>query len=109
MTRWDRVAVGTGLAGVLLPALLLIGAPQPARALAGFALLAFVPGFAVTRLIDLASLAFDLVVAVAVSLALATTVSTGLLYLTAWSWGACVCVLGALTVVASVVRLRRAS
>jgi uncharacterized membrane protein len=109
MTRWDRVAVGTGLAGVLLPALLLVGVPQPARALVAFALLAFVPGFAVTRLIDLASLAFDVVVAIAVSLALATAVSTGLLYLTAWSWGACVCVLGALTVAASVVRLGRTS
>jgi hypothetical protein len=109
MTRWDRVAVGTGLAGVLLPALLLVGVPQPARVLAAFALLAFVPGFAVTRLIDLASLAFDVVVAIAISVALATAVSTGLLYLTAWSWGACVCVLGALTVAASVVRLGRMS
>jgi uncharacterized membrane protein len=109
MTRWDRGAVGTGLAGLLLPALLLLDVPQPAKALAGFALLGFVPGFAVTRLIDLASLAFDVVVAIAVSLALATAVSTGLLYLTAWSWGACVCVLGALTVAASVVRLGRTS
>ena len=109
MTRWDRIAVGTGIAGVLLPLLLLVGAPQPARALAAFALLAFVPGFAVTRLIDLGSRAFDVVVAIAVSLALATAVSTGLLYLTAWSWGACVCVLGALTVAASAARLRQAS
>ena len=109
MTRWDRVAVGTGVAGLLLPALLLVGVPQPFRGIAAIALLAFVPGFAVTRLIDLASLAFDVVVAIAVSLALATAVSVGLLYLTAWSWGACVWLLGALTVVASVVRLGQTS
>ena len=107
MTRWDRVAVGTGAAGLLLPTLLLVGVPQPVRGLAAFALLAFLPGFAVTRLIDLGSRAFEVVVAMAVSLALATAVSTGLLYLTAWSWGACILLLGALTLVVSAVRLGR--
>ena len=107
MKRLEWVAVATGISGLALPVLLATGLPQPLRAIAAFALVGFVPGFAVTRLMGLRDGLALVVVAVALSLALTAAVSTGLLYLTAWSWLRCVYVLGTVTLVASAVRLGR--
>jgi hypothetical protein len=107
MEPLDRTAVVTGIAGFVTPLLLAIGTPQPLRAVAAFAVVAFIPGFAFARLADLGDETMLLLVAVALSLALTVAVSTTLLYLTSWSWLRCVYVLGAATVVASAVRLGR--
>jgi hypothetical protein len=107
MKRLEWIAAATGISGVAIPMLLAAGMPQPLRAVAAFALVGFLPGFAMVRLMGFGDRVVLLVVAVAVSLALTATVSTVLLYLTAWSWVRCIYVLGAVTLVASAVRLGR--
>lgn len=107
MKRLEWIAVATGTSGLALPLLLGIGLPQPLRAVVAFALIGFVPGFAVTRLLGFGGNIMLVVVSIALSLALTAAVSTLLLSLTAWSWLRCVYVLGAVTLVASAVRLGR--
>ena len=107
MRRRDIVSIGTLVAGLALPALLAIGLPQPGRAVVALAIVCVIPGFALVRLADLADGAALAVFSVAVSLAVSAIVSTALLYLTAWSLARCVYVLGALTVLASLMRLGR--
>jgi hypothetical protein len=105
--RVEWITVATGIAGLALPPLLAAGPPQPVRALVAFALIGFVPGFALTRLLGFGDKVMLAVVSIALSLALTAAVSTLLLSLTAWSWLRCVYVLGAVTLVASAARLGR--
>jgi uncharacterized membrane protein len=107
MKRVEWITVATGITGLALPLLLAAGPPQPLRAFVAFALVGFVPGFALTRLLGFGDKVMLAVVPIALSLALTAAVSTLLLSLTAWSWLRCVYVLGALTLVASVARLGR--
>lgn len=107
MKRVEWIAVATGISGLALPLLLAAGLPQPLRAVAAFALIGFLPGFALTRLLDFGDGVILVVVPIALSLALTAGMSTLLLSLTAWSWLRCVYVLGAVTLVASGVRLGR--
>lgn len=93
-------------AGVLLPVLVIVGLPQPVQAVLAVALLGFVPGYAIIRLMPLGDALFTALVSVAVSLALATAVSTALLYLIVWSWQVCAITLGVVTLGASAARLR---
>ncbi|TDO34239.1 hypothetical protein EV643_12824 [Kribbella sp. VKM Ac-2527] len=107
MKRVEWIAAATGISGLGLPLLLAAGLPQPLRAVVAFALIGFVPGFAVTRLLGFGDNVMLVVVSIALSLSLTAAVSTLLLSLTAWSWLRCVYVLGAITLVASAVRLGR--
>jgi hypothetical protein len=107
MKRVEWIAVATGISGLALPLLLAAGPPQPLRAVVAFALIGFVPGFALTRLLGFGDGVMLVVVPIALSLALTAAVSTLLLSLTAWSWLRCIYVLGAVALVASAVRLGR--
>ena len=91
---------------MLVPVLVIVGLPQPIQALLAIALLGLVPGYAITRLTPLGDALFTALVSVAVSLALATFVSTALLYLNVWSGQACAIALGVVTLGASAARLR---
>lgn len=106
LRRLDVHTALVGAAGALLPLLILIGLPQPAQAVLAIALLALVPGYAIIRLVPLGELSLTLLVSVALSLGLATVVSTVLLYLSVWSWQGCAIVLGIVTLGASAVRFR---
>ena len=107
MTREESVSIATLVAGFVLPGLFATGLPQPGRAVVAIALICLVPGFALVRLADLAAGPTVALLAVAASLAVSAVVSATLLYLTAWSVGRCVYVLGALTVLASLARWAR--
>lgn len=96
--------VALATAGTLLPALVVTGVPQPTQALLAAALLAFLPGYALVRLVPPRDPVMAVALSIAASLALATVVSAGLLYAGAWSWQLCCLLLGAITVGASVVR-----
>lgn len=106
LRRLDVHTALVGAAGALLPLLVIVGLPQPAQAVFAVALLAFVPGYALIRLMPLCEALLTLLISVAVSLALATAVSTALLYLSVWSWQACAVVLGVVTLGACATRLR---
>jgi len=93
-------------AGAFLPLLVIVGLPQPFQALLAVALLAVVPGYAIIRLAPPGDALCTAVVSVAVSLALATVVSTALLYLSVWSWQAVAVALGVITLAASAARRR---
>jgi uncharacterized membrane protein len=95
-------------AGLLFPILLLVGVPQPAKALLAAALLGFVPGYALVRFAPPHdSVLVRLILSIAISLALATVVSSALLYLGVWSWHLCAGLLGGVTVGAGLLRWRR--
>lgn len=106
LRRLDVHTALVGAAGALLPLLIIVGLPQPAQAVLAVALLALVPGYAIIRLMPLGEALLTVLVSVAVSLGLATAVSTALLYLSVWSWQACAIVLGMVTLGACAGRLR---
>lgn len=100
--RPSTVALAT--AGALLPALVVLGVPQPMQALLATALLAFVPGFALVRLAAPREPLTAVALSIALSLAVATVMSAGLLYVGLWSWQLCCILLGAVTLAASAAR-----
>lgn len=102
-------AVSLATVGAVLPALVIVGVPQPVAAVLGTALLALVPGFALVRLAPPRDPLAVLALSVATSLSLATVVSSALFYTGAWSWQLCSVVLGVVTVAAAPVRPQEGS
>lgn len=94
-------------AAVVCPLLVIAHTPEPLRGVAGLALVAFLPGFAIARALGVRDPLQAGVIAIASSLALASLFSTSLLYAQLWSWQACAVALGAVTLVASAIGWRR--
>jgi hypothetical protein len=106
----DRTALALLGLGVLGPLALLASPPQPLRALLVIAIMGFLPGYTLVRLTGLSEWFVVAVVSVATSLSLATAISMGLLYASAWSWQLSIGLLGAVAVLAVVAQMwRRAS
>ena len=91
---------------IVVPALVLLGMPQPIQGLLATALLLFLPGFTLVRLAPPRDPVLGATLAIALSLALAAAVSTALLYAGAWSWQLCVAILGGISLVGGVLSLR---
>ena len=103
----DPVTLILATAGAVVPAVVVVGVPQPLQALLAAVLLLALPGAAVVRLLDPTVSALPLVVlAMAVSLSLAAAVSTALLYAGFWSWQVCCLLLGVITITACALRGR---
>jgi hypothetical protein len=101
----DPFTLGLATAGAVVPAVVVVGVPQPLQALLAAVLLLALPGAAVVRLLDPALQPLPLLVlAMAISLALAGALSTALLYAGTWSWQVCCVLLGAVTLTACAVR-----
>ncbi len=108
-TRTHVLTVSTGAVAASAPVLLVAGVPQPAQALLGLALLAFLPGFALLRLAAERDPFRVVTLSVAVSLSLAAVLATTLLYVGMWSWQTCAFLLAGITVMACGLDLRRSS
>jgi hypothetical protein len=91
-----RTATAVSCVAVLLPA------PQPLHALAGAALIGFLPGALISWRLLPSDRLLRVMVGVALSLAMTVGTSLGLLYLQLWTWQRCVLLLAAVAVAASV-------
>jgi hypothetical protein len=91
-----RTATAVSCVAVLLPA------PQPLRALAGAALIGFLPGAPIAWRLLPSDRLLRAMVAVALSLAATVATSLGLLYLQQWTWQRCMVILAAVAVAAAV-------
>lgn len=80
----------------------LLPAPQPLQALAGAALIGFLPGASIAGRLLPSDRLLAAVVAVALSLAVTVAASLGLHYLQQWTWPRCVLVLALVAVAATV-------
>ena len=90
-------------AAVLLPAAVAIG--QPWRALAAIALFCLLPGLALAHWLPVGDRLTHLVLAVALSLSLATLISTVLFFAGQWTWQRCAEALIAITILACLPRV----
>lgn len=102
-----RSTLVLGVAGGALSLVMLIGLPTPLQAVAAAAVLVLLPGQALTRLTPVTDLAVVALLVLALGLAALTAVSTAMFYLTVWSWQACVITMGAITILACIVRARQ--
>jgi hypothetical protein len=91
-----RTATALSCMAVLLPA------PQPLQALAGAALIGFLPGAPIAGRLLPSDRLLAAVVAVALSLAATVAASLGLHYLQLWTWQRCVFVLALVALAATV-------
>ncbi len=103
----SRPTLALGLAAVALSLVTLIGLPAPLQAVAATAVLVLLPGQALARLTQVTDLALGVLLVLALGLATLTAVSMAMFYLAVWSWQACVVAMGAITILACIIRARQ--
>ena len=94
-------------AAAVLSLVILVGMPTPLQAVAAAAVLVLLPGQALARLMPVTDPAVAALLVLALGFATLTAVSTVLFYLTVWSWQACAITMGAITILACIVRARQ--